>query len=146
MCPRFSRSRERESPKTLGLRPENRPHLPTNCGTRVDGALVSRKVELVFDPFDMARIEVRYEHRPFGLATPLVIGRRTYPRAEREIAPPPTPTGIDYLRLLAERRDAELGGHRIDYASLANNGDGDGDDRDTRGVERPRAVRYPARK
>jgi len=96
----------------------------------VDGALVGRKIELVFDPFDMARIEVRYQHRPFGLAAPLVIGRRTHPRAEREIAPPPAPTGIDYLRLLAERRDAELGGHRIDYASLANDGDGDGDDRD----------------
>jgi len=34
--------------------------------------------------------------------------------------------------LLADKRDAELGGHRIDYASLAKpgDGDGDGDDRD----------------
>ena len=92
----------------------------------VDAALVGRKVELIFDPFDLTRIEVRYQHRPFGLAVPLVIGRRTHPQAQRELPPPPAPTGIDYLRLLAGRRDAELGGHRIDYASLT----GDGEDRE----------------
>jgi putative transposase len=95
----------------------------------VDPALVGRKVELVFDPFDLTRIEVRYQHRPFGLATPLQIGRYTHPQAKRELPPPPTGTGIDYLKLLAEQRDAELGGHRIDYASLANSY-GDGEDRD----------------
>jgi putative transposase len=93
----------------------------------VDPALVGRKVELVFDPFDLTRIEVRYQHRPIGVAVPLVIGRHTHPQAKRELQPPPTTTGIDYLKLLAEQRDAELGGHRIDYASLANDGDGDGD-------------------
>jgi putative transposase len=95
----------------------------------VDGALMGRKVELVFDPFDLTQIEVRYQHRPFGLAVPLVIGRHTHPQAQRELPPPPSPTGIDYLRLLAEKRDAELGGHRIDYASLTQP-DGDGDGRD----------------
>ena len=90
----------------------------------VDAALVGRKVELVFDPFDLSRIEVRYQHRPFGLAVPLVIGRHTHPQAERD-PPPPASTGIDYLKLLAEKRDAELGGHPIDFASLT-----DGDDRD----------------
>jgi putative transposase len=102
----------------------------------VDPALVGRKVELVFDPFDLTRIEVRYQHRPFGLAIPLQIGRHTHPQAEREV-PPPTATGIDYLKLLADRRDAELGGQRIDYASLTNgadsdsrDGEGDGEDRD----------------
>ena len=93
----------------------------------VDAALVGRKVELVFDPFDLTRIEVRYQHRPFGLAVPLVIGRHTHPQAARELAPPAAPTGIDYLKLLADKRDAELRGQRIDYASLAGDGDGDGD-------------------
>jgi len=94
----------------------------------VDPPLVGRKVELVFDPFDLTRIEVRYQHRPFGTAIPLVIGRHTHPQAERELSPPPTPTGIDYLKLLADKRDAELGGHRIDYSSLTQrDGDGDGD-------------------
>jgi len=95
----------------------------------VDAALVGRKVELVFDPFDLTRIEVRHRRRPFGTAVPLVIGRRTHPQAQREIPPTPTPTGIDYLRLLAERRDAELGGQRINYASLTEGGGGE-DDRD----------------
>jgi putative transposase len=95
----------------------------------VDAALVGRKVELVFDPFELTRIEVRYQHRPFGTAVGLVIGRHTHPQAQRELPPPPTPTGIDYLKLLAERRDAELGGHRINYASLTHP-DGDGEDRD----------------
>ena len=92
----------------------------------VDAALVGRKVELVFDPFDLTRIEVRYQHRPFGTAVALLIGRHTHPQAERELAPPPTPTGIDYLKLLAQKRDAELGGQRIDYSSLT-----DGEDPDT---------------
>lgn len=95
----------------------------------VDPALVGRKIELVFDPFDLTRIEVRYQHRPFGTAIPLVIGRHTHPQAERQVPPPPAPTGIDYLKLLAEKRDAELGGHRIDYSSLTQP-DGDGEDRD----------------
>src|SRR6201993_2870048 len=85
----------------------------------VDPALVGRKVELVFDPFDLTRIEVRYRHRPFGTAAPLQIGRYTHPQAARELPPPPTGTGIDYLKLLAEQRDAELRGHRIDYSTLA---------------------------
>jgi len=100
----------------------------------VDAALVGRRVELVFDPFDLTRIEVRYQHRPFGLAVPLVIGRHTHPQAQREVAPPPVPTGIDYLKLLADKRDAELGGHRIDYASLAGP-DGDGRDINQQGDE-----------
>jgi putative transposase len=98
----------------------------------VDAALVGRKIDLVFDPFDLTRIEVRYQQRPFGLAVALVIGRHTHPQAEHKLPPPPTPTGIDYLRLVADQRDAELGGQRIDYAGLASDGDGDGDgdDRD----------------
>jgi len=93
----------------------------------VDAALTGRKVELIFDPFDLTRIEVRYQHRPFGLAVPVRIGRHTHPQARNEPEPPAAPTGIDYLGLLAAKRDAEIAGQRIDYASLAN----DGEDRDT---------------
>jgi len=96
----------------------------------VDAALVGRKVELVFDPFDLTRIEVRYQHRPFGTAAPLLIGRHTHPQAQRELAPPPASSGIDYLKLLAAKRDAELGGQRIDYLGLIGP-DGEGEDRDT---------------
>jgi putative transposase len=99
----------------------------------VDAALVGRKVELVFDPFDLTRIEVRYRHQPFGLAIPLVIGRHTHPQAQRELPPPPTSTGIDYLRLLADKHDAEQSRHRIDYSSLTEpepEPEPDGEDRD----------------
>jgi putative transposase len=84
----------------------------------VDAALVGRRCELVFDPFDLTRIEVRYQHRPLGLAVPLRIGRHTHPQARREAQPPPVPSGIDYLGLLAAQRDAELAGRPIDYAEL----------------------------
>ena len=100
----------------------------------VDPALAGRRVELVFDPFDLTRIEVRYQRRPFGLAIGQVIGRHTHPKAKNDTAPPAA-TGIDYLRLLDEQRAADQEGYRIDYAGLTNNdgdGDGDGEDRDNR--------------
>ncbi len=95
----------------------------------VDPALIGRKVELIFDPFELADIEVRFEGRTMGKATPIQIGRRTHPQARPEAAPAPVPTGIDYLALVVGRRDAELAG-RIDYAALAANGAG-GDSEET---------------
>jgi putative transposase len=86
----------------------------------VDPALVGRKVELLFDPFDLTRIEVRYQRRPFGLAIPQVIGRHTHPHAKTDSPPPPAATGIDYLQLLEDQRAAEQKGYQIDYASLTN--------------------------
>ena len=53
----------------------------------VDAALAGRKVELIFDPFDLTRIEVRYEHRAFGLAVPVRIARHTHPKTRGEIDP-----------------------------------------------------------
>jgi putative transposase len=86
----------------------------------VDAALAGRRCELLFDPFDLTRIEVRYQQRPFGLAVPVRIGRHTHPKAKVDVEPPAAPTGIDYLGLLAAQRDAELGGRRIDYAQLSD--------------------------
>ena len=91
----------------------------------VDAALVGRRCELVFDPFDLERIEVRYQGRPLGLAVPVRIGRHTHPQARPEAKPPPASTGIDYLGLLAARRDAELQGRPIDYAALAEQAQAD---------------------
>lgn len=89
----------------------------------VDPALVGRKVELVFDPFDLAHIEVRYNGRAMGNAVPLVIGRHSHPAARpepgTEAAPPPT--GIDYLHLVEARADAELE-RRISYAGIGAEG------------------------
>lgn len=86
----------------------------------VDAALVGRRVECVFDPFDLTTIEVRYQGRPMGHGIPQVIGRHTHPMARPEaVAAPPT-TGIDYLALLAERHTAELAelSPPIDYSGL----------------------------
>jgi putative transposase len=85
----------------------------------VDPALVGRRCELVYDPFDLTRIEVRYQGRTLGDAVPLLMGRHTHPRAASQLEPPPASSGIDYLGLLATRRDGEQG-PRIDYAQLSD--------------------------
>lgn len=86
---------------------------------QVDAALVGRKVELVFDPFDLTQIEVRWSGRPMGTAVPVTIGRHAHPAARPEpgVEPPPPATGIDYLHLIEARADAELE-RRISYAGI----------------------------
>ena len=74
----------------------------------VDAALVGSRVEVVFDPFDLETVEIRFQGRSMGKGVPVTIGRHAHPQARPEAAPPPAPTGIDYLGLLAERREAEL--------------------------------------
>ena len=84
----------------------------------VDAALVGRKVELVFDPFDLAVIEVRWNNRPMGVAVPVKIGRHAHPAARPETpAAPEAGTGIDYLSLVEARRDRSNDA-RISYAGI----------------------------
>ncbi len=83
----------------------------------VDAALVGCRVEVVFDPFDLESVEIRFQGRSMGQGTPLVIGRHSHPQARPEAALVPSPTGIDYLGLLADRRDAELA-TSINYSGL----------------------------
>jgi putative transposase len=83
----------------------------------VDAALVGSKVDVVFDPFDMTVVEIRFRGRPMGAGIPVVIGRHSHPQARPEAAPPPSPTGIDYLGLVASRHEAELA-RAINYAEL----------------------------
>ena len=56
---------------------------------QVDPSLAGRKVELVFDPFDLTSIEVRWQGRPAGQAIPHVIGRHSHPKARPEQPAPP---------------------------------------------------------
>lgn len=86
---------------------------------QVDPVLVGRRVELVFDPFDLATIEVRLDGTPLGLAIPHRIGRHTHPKARLETPapPPPPPTGINYLQLLDEQYQQQLA-TQINYAAL----------------------------
>jgi putative transposase len=87
----------------------------------VDTALVGRKVELVFDPFDLTTIEVRWHGRSMGNAVPHRIGRHVHAKARPDDttppAPTPTPTGIDYLRLVEQQHTAELA-ERVQYSRL----------------------------
>src|SRR5439155_1589459 len=63
-----------------------------------DPALAGRKVECVFDPFDLTVVEIRWNGAPCGLAVPRKIGRHSHPRARpEEPGSPPPATGIDYL-------------------------------------------------
>lgn len=84
----------------------------------VDAALVGRRVELVFDPFDLAAVEVRFEGRSMGAGVAHVVGRHTHPMVTAGTPPPPAATGIDYLGLIEARHAAELAA-RIDYSGLA---------------------------
>jgi len=87
---------------------------------QVDPVLVGRKVELVFDPFDLSDVEVRHRDRSYGLAVPFRIGRHAHPKArpeQSEIEAPPT-TGIDYLRLVDAAHDTVLA-QKVNYAALA---------------------------
>jgi putative transposase len=83
----------------------------------VDPGLAGRRVDLVFDPSELADIEVRLDSHHAGLAVPLKIKRHVHPRA-RQPAQRSAPTGIDYLGLIRKRRERELE-KRIDYRNLS---------------------------
>jgi putative transposase len=86
---------------------------------QVDELLVGRRVELVFDPFDLTKIEVRVAGVPAGTAIPHRIDRHAHPKARPETpATPPPATGIDYARLLDAAHQAELA-QKVNYAALA---------------------------
>jgi hypothetical protein len=82
-------------------------------------------VGLVFDPFDLTDIDVRYQDRSFGKAVAFRIGRHSHPKARPEHPEPaPPPTGIDYLRLIDAAHTDQLA-ERINYAALIDHPDPD---------------------
>lgn len=91
----------------------------------VDAHLVGRRVELVFDPFDLTNIEIRWAGRSVGVATPQQINRHVHPKARPDaVAPVVEPSGIDYLRLI-ETRHNEATRKPIAYSSFATTEDPD---------------------
>ncbi len=94
---------------------------------QVDPGLVGRKVELVFSPFDLETLEVRYQNKGFGKALPHNITRHVHPKARPETTEQQTPpaTGIDYLRLTADahheqiRREDRIGYHALYHDEAA---------------------------
>ena len=85
-----------------------------------DPVLAGRRVECVFDPFDLAIVEVRWNGKPYGLAKPQQIRRHSHPKAKPEApAGPPPATGIDYLGIIAAEHEEAARRHRIRYDALA---------------------------
>lgn len=88
---------------------------------QVESALVGRKVELVFSPFNLERIEIRYRDRSYGLAVPFRITRHAHPKARPETPEPPPAraTGISYLDLVSAAHHAHLAADaRIGFHAL----------------------------
>lgn len=73
----------------------------------VNAALVGRRIELIFDPFDLTNIEVRHDTKSFGRATPHVVGRHVHPQVLKHVTTDIQPTGIDYLGLVAGQQDEQ---------------------------------------
>lgn len=86
---------------------------------QVDPQLVGRRVELVFDPFDLTFLRVRLDGADAGTALPFQINRHSHPKARPEVPaeePKPT-TGIDYLALIDAQHAAELA-NKVNYAAF----------------------------
>lgn len=85
----------------------------------VDSALVGRRVELRYEPEDLSRIDVFLDGHPAGVATPFVTRRHVHPAVPQAARPEPTPTGVDYLGLVAAAHDEQAGtGQKIDFSQL----------------------------
>jgi putative transposase len=86
---------------------------------QVDPGLADQRVELVFDPFDLSRIEVRLNGTDEGLATPFQVTRHSHPKARPETPAqePPPHSGIDYLALLDAQHTRDAAG-KVNYAAL----------------------------
>jgi putative transposase len=89
---------------------------------QVDPVLVGRRVELRYDPTDMSALDVFFEGRAAGVATPLVIGRHVHPGVPQAQVPAPEPTGVDYLGLVLAAHD-EAGAGPISYRNVPLFGD-----------------------
>ena len=96
---------------------------------QVDPVLVGRKVELRYDPTDMSVLEVFFEGRAAGVATPLVIGSHVHPAVPQAQLPAPTPTGVDYLGMVLGAHDEATVG-AISYRDVPLFGTGPARDED----------------
>jgi putative transposase len=84
-----------------------------------DPALAGRKIECVFDPFDLTVLEIRWNGAPRGIAVPRKVGRHSHPKAKPEdLAAPAPATGIDYLGIIRAEHEEASRRHRIRYDAL----------------------------
>ena len=103
---------------------------------QVDAWLAGRTVELLFDPFDLDRVEVRVSGKPAGPAVPFAVSRHRHPKTrtpDGQQRAEPAPTGINYLAVLGAGHDAALR-EQVSYLSLITPGqernEQEGDGRD----------------
>jgi putative transposase len=83
----------------------------------VDAHLAGHKVELMFNPFDLSRVRVRWRGKDLGEGLPHTIRRHSHPKARPEPAVEVPPTGIDYLGLVEQSWVDSLK-RRISYTGL----------------------------
>ncbi|MEX2548756.1 MAG: DDE-type integrase/transposase/recombinase [Nitriliruptoraceae bacterium] len=93
----------------------------------VDPALVGRRVQVVFDPFDLEHLEVRFDGRAFGTAVPHELSTHVHPKATAETSDvldgmTATSTGIDYLALV-EAEHAQANRETINFGDLFADGE-----------------------
>ena len=93
----------------------------------VDPALVARRVELRYDPEDLAAIDVFFDGHRAGVATPFVIGRHTHRAVPQSKPPAARASGVDYLGLVVAAHEEQAGTGSIDFSQLAMFNDNDND-------------------
>lgn len=91
---------------------------------QVDLGLAGRRVEVVFDPFDMSLpVRVLDQGVPVGQGLVVHTRRHSHPKAvaalRDEAGQGPAATGIDYLRLLDDAHTERIKAAGIDYTALA---------------------------
>lgn len=76
---------------------------------QVDASLIGCQIELVYDPFDLDHIDVRYRGRTVGAAVPFEISTHVHPKARPdETTPSPAQSsGIDYLAAIRARHETQ---------------------------------------
>ena len=92
---------------------------------QVDPLLTGRKIQLVYDPYDMTGpLAVFVDDKPAGVATLVLISRHAHPRAEKALRDEQPDrstgpaTGIDYLRLIEDTHKARITAAGINYTNL----------------------------
>ena len=81
---------------------------------QVDPALARRRVELVFDPFDLTVLFVRRDGKDAGTATPHHITRHSHPKASR-------PSAVKGHRPAAMTTNGSAGATSVQAAGSENN-------------------------
>lgn len=86
---------------------------------QVDPILRRKRIQVLFDPFNLDEVEIRHQGRSYGTSPVFRRARHAHPKARPEIDGqiPPEPTGIDYLGLLDEARTRHLQGS-VNYTAL----------------------------